>query len=452
MRAAGRRVAPAAVRRRTSGLVEHTRWLFCVAALVSYLLTAPAALNGATPPTALLLAAGTVALFLSWIRRYWTQRAPLPLDLLDALAIGAFAVACPVPAAAYAFVFAALWFRALYGTTRRVYLYCVLVATGFGAAVPVWGLLPGRVEPVRAAEVFGSLPVMFVTVVVARHLALSLFAREQTRQRDAALAALGTRLLGVTDPDAIYRHAWDTTGRICAATPGLRVLAAVPTEDELLVVGHWGSFVEAPGRLPVATLPAGAPGQAGPPADAAPLSAAAGIRGEWLALPLPGRSQGWLLLGAPGAIPDEGAVAVRSMINQVALAMLTSEAHVDLTAQATTDPLTGLANRAAFTSALAQAVASTGHHGRAAVPRPGRLQAGQRRLRAPGRRRTAAPGGRADRRQRPGRRPVRAAGRRRVRGAAARSLRADRRGPGGAAGGTGGRRRSRSRTARRASG
>jgi diguanylate cyclase (GGDEF)-like protein len=45
------------------------------------------------------------------------------------------------------------------------------------------------------------------------------------------------------------------------------------------------------------------------------------------------------------------------MTNLVALALRTSEAHQNLTTQALHDPLTGLANRAAFGAALEQSLA-----------------------------------------------------------------------------------------------
>ena len=83
----------------------------------------------------------------------------------------------------------------------------------------------------------------------------------------------------------------------------------------------------------------------------------------WLALPLPEEEpDGWIVLGAPRRVPPEAVAAIQSMINQAALALRTSAAHRDLAAQARQDALTGLPNRAAFTSALEFAITDPDRH------------------------------------------------------------------------------------------
>jgi diguanylate cyclase (GGDEF)-like protein len=129
------------------------------------------------------------------------------------------------------------------------------------------------------------------------------------------------------------------------------------TSDGLRSIGSAGTFAAAPGPLPPELVPDGL-GADRPVAVTVtgPLDAAAGVPCAWFCLPLPGRSRGVAFVGAPGRVPAESLVAVRSMMNQFALALRNSDIHGELTTQARTDPLTGLANRARFHSALARAV------------------------------------------------------------------------------------------------
>ena len=65
----------------------------------------------------LVAVASAVVLGLSWSAGYLRRSAPLGMDVVDAVAVLAFALACPQPAASFGFVFSALWFRSLYGST-----------------------------------------------------------------------------------------------------------------------------------------------------------------------------------------------------------------------------------------------------------------------------------------------------------------------------------------------
>ncbi|WNV77542.1 GGDEF domain-containing protein [Geodermatophilus sp. DSM 44513] len=71
-----------------------------------------------------------------------------------------------------------------------------------------------------------------------------------------------------------------------------------------------------------------------------------------MALPVPGTTGAVVVVGAPAGELAEVVTAVRSTVNQVALALEVSAAHRDLERRARTDPLTGLANSAAFRTAL----------------------------------------------------------------------------------------------------
>jgi diguanylate cyclase (GGDEF)-like protein len=68
-----------------------------------------------------------------------------------------------------------------------------------------------------------------------------------------------------------------------------------------------------------------------------------------------------MVLGAPKRVPTEAVMAVTSLSTQVTLALRNSDVRQALTRQARTDALTGLANRAAFTETVQQALhAATG--------------------------------------------------------------------------------------------
>ena len=344
--------------RRPTGLLEQTGWLFWLAALLSLVLTLPAPLTGNSREGALAALLASAALAASWGRRYLRRRASVPHDLVDTVAVLVFAAACPMPAVAFGFTFASLWARAIYGTTRRAVAYSLLQAAAMTASTPLWSLVPGHVGSTSPAPVLDALPVLLVTMLVARHLALVLIARDQSQRRDAALLELGTALLGVTDEEQAYALAWEATTAVCTATPGTRVLAVSPRADGLQVSGVAGEFAWRPELLPAALLTGGAPGvDEVVPLDGSPdLTAAAGFDGRWVGLGMPGVPDGTMLVGAPDGVSPDGLVALRSMMNQVALALRTIAAHRDLELQASTDALTGLANRSAFTAALERAL------------------------------------------------------------------------------------------------
>src|SRR3954462_3446248 len=75
--------------------VERTRWLFFVIALASLLLTVPGALVGAQSGEPVLLVFPGLPLAVSWTHRYLSRHVPVGFDLLDVLAVTAFALASP---------------------------------------------------------------------------------------------------------------------------------------------------------------------------------------------------------------------------------------------------------------------------------------------------------------------------------------------------------------------
>ena len=350
--------------RRPTGLVEQTRWNLCLAILVALVLVLPWPFVSASPASVPLALAAAAALVACWAGRYLTRSSPILLDVAEVAATALLAVACPSPAVVLGVAMLALWFRALYGSTRQVVVFCVLLSGAMVAAVLLWGLLPGRDRSVASTAVLASVPLLLVTMAVARHHADGLFTRGQSRQRGAALVRLGNELIGVTDKATIYQRARECAAAICAATPQMRALFAHGAGDTQLIAEYAGTFRQVPHALPRAVLPARAEPQLGawPLADQQLLNDAVGVPCAWLALPMPEEPDGWILLGAPRRVPPEAVAAMQSMLNQVALALRTSAAHRDLAAQARQDALTGLPNRAAFTSALEYAITDPNRH------------------------------------------------------------------------------------------
>jgi diguanylate cyclase (GGDEF)-like protein len=350
--------------RRPTELVEQTRWNLCLAVLVALVLVLPWPFFSASPASVPLALVASVALAACWTGRYLTRSSPVLLDVAEVAATALLAVACPSPMVVLGVAMLALWFRALYGSTLQVVLFCGLLSAAVLAAVLLWDLLPGRDRSVTSTAMLASVPLLLLTMAVARHHADGLFTRGQSRQRGAALVRLGNELIGVTDKATIYQRSRECALAICAATPQLRALFAHGAGDTQLVGEYAGTFRQVPHALPRTVLPVGAEPQLGawPLADQQLLNEAVGVPCAWLALPMPEEPDGWILLGAPRRVPPEAVAAMQSMLNQAALALRTSAAHRDLAAQARQDALTGLPNRAAFTSALEYAITDPNRH------------------------------------------------------------------------------------------
>ncbi|HVH21074.1 MAG TPA: bifunctional diguanylate cyclase/phosphodiesterase [Pseudonocardia sp.] len=345
--------------RRPAGLVEQTRWNLWLAVLFGLLLLGPWPFTSLSPASGTAAGVAAGSLIACWAYRYLSRSSPLPLDMGEVAATALLATACPSPAMVLGVALLALWFRSLYGSNQRVVLFSLLLSAGIAASMLLWGLLPGRDGPGSPTAVLASIPVMLLTMAVARHLALGLFTRSQSRQRDAALLRLGHELIGATDKATIYQRSRTAAAAICRATPEMRALFLHGDGDVQLVAGQVGPFRRTLRSLPRAVFPVAADRQVGPwpMVDPRLLDDASGVRCEWLALSLPEEPDAWILLGAPRRVSPEALAAVQSMINQAALALRTSAAHRDLAAQARQDALTGLPNRAAFTSALEFAIA-----------------------------------------------------------------------------------------------
>ncbi|MBG6059684.1 diguanylate cyclase (GGDEF)-like protein [Cryobacterium sp. MP_M5] len=343
------------VLKRPDGIAESTRWHFAVLALVSLVLSLPAAFVSAQGNVAavLVLLGAALVLAFSCIYVYVSRQVPLWLDLVDVVVITAFGLACPTPTTVVAYVFTAVWFRALYGPTWRSLVRCAFLALALSITVVLWPLAPGHTAAPATEGLFESFPLLFLAVFIARQLGGGLLAREQGTRRDTALAATGSQLLGLTDSVPIRILAWTACTEICAATPGLHLLKAVRDGTGLRIAGAAGGYLTIPVTLPgtvISTTPDPADARV---LDSTPLDAAVGATLDWTCVSLRGlHENAWMLVGAPKKIPSDALLSVRDLINQVALALRNSDVHQQLTAQAQYDSLTGLDNRASFTAKL----------------------------------------------------------------------------------------------------
>ncbi|MCZ2825019.1 MULTISPECIES: GGDEF domain-containing protein [unclassified Modestobacter] len=349
--------------RRPADLVERTRWLFGACALVSLVLTSFGAAAGAGAWRLSVIALCVAALAASWLHRYTARRGSVALDLLDALAVCAFALASPVPAVALGVTFSALWFRAVYGRTWETWAYTAAQCAGLVAALLLWEAVPGHATAAPAAPLLGALPIAPLLAVVARHLASVLQQHQHAQAWDATLARLTIQLLGVTDVEQIRQRGWETAVEICRITPGLAMVVVEGDGAHLVVQRSVGLLPQPPGtidRTPAAAgLAEATTAQEPRPITAPPeLVTAAGGAHCWAAIPLPDEPGRHLLLGG-SVLHPEGVALVQSLVNQTALAVRSTSAHRELEVQARTDALTGLANRSTFSTALAGASAST---------------------------------------------------------------------------------------------
>ncbi len=353
----------AVVRYRPRGLVRQTRWLFCGALLAALAVNTPSALIGVRPLAALGTVVGLLALGLAAVSRYRSDDTGWAVDVLDVLGLTVLAASSYDPPMTFGVGFPLLWARAIYGSTRSVALHTAGLGAAYATSLLLWPLVPGHVGAAPTAAILGTLPVFALTSAVARYLAVGLFARERAQRRSTVLAALGSRLLGLTDAADIVAAGWHTARELTDATPGLRSLTLTADAGGLRVTRATGYFVAVPERLSANGLP---PLAAGPdpyePAEATftstELDAAAGEPLEWMCLAVPGLDGAVVLMGAPDLLSSDALPAVTSALGMLGLALRSSAMHQDLHDRARTDGLTGLLNRSAFDDELGRHLAA----------------------------------------------------------------------------------------------
>lgn len=346
------------------GALPGTRWLFARLALLSLAVTLPLPLLTASFLEAVVVLLGSGVLAASWTIGYLRGRTLVAADVADTLAVFAITVASDVPSTVVAALVSALWFRSLTGTSLRAYLRPVAYTAAIAAALALWPHVSDHVAQDEILHAVATVPMLFLTVVVARRLAWMFHERKVRDDVATVYAAAIEQLLGLTEDVSIRQVAATADHGFCAAVPGLRIAKVDLVGDELVARGVRGAWTDPPVRLPGGLVDDGAAERGSVEhrvADGALLDAAVGETCAWLALSLPVVPQlgvrSWLLVGAPGRVPRVAVEALRNLANHMGLAYAVAEAHDALTERATTDALTGLANRAAFTAALEDALA-----------------------------------------------------------------------------------------------
>ena len=350
--------------RRPAGLVEQTRWLFLMFLFGEVALVLPVPLREGVAARTLLALGSTAVLVSSWIYRYLRQSTAWQLDVVDALGVLGFGLSSQRPSIAIGTVMSAMWLRAMYGSFRRLLLYCLGSAAGLAAVFPLWTVLWDDPVP-PAVYSLAPIPVTFLVTVVSRHLAMNLFAREQSQGRDATLGVLGSELLSVTDRASIFELANDCVHSLVRWSPGLGIIVTTGNalddrtgarDGDLRVVETVGSCGTVPETLPRFLVP----DMAHIGGAAIPMPAAhaffGGATGRWTGVPLPEQPGAWLFVSHPNDAQDDALRAILSMVSLVTLGLRNSTSRDHLATQAHTDPLTGLANRSAFGSALEAAL------------------------------------------------------------------------------------------------
>ncbi len=342
--------------RRPADIAQGTRWLFGVLALATLAvqgLTSLAFDHGWVQAMGL----GTAAMLAtSWITSYLLGRVPWPLDLVEAAALLGFGLSGSSPELVFAIILSAMWFRALYDSAWRSAARCAMYIGVVVLTFMLWTAVPGHGALPHTDANPGGLALIVLTVMGGRQLGRGLAAREQNLRMNAALAAAGSRLIGMTDETAIRALAWRTAVDICATSPGVRMVRVRGGEPGLRVEVATGRLDGGALVLPSGLIKPTPNGTV--LTDPAPLNLAAGATLAWVVFDLPQQKDGWLLVGAPNTVPHDVILALRSLINQVVLALSNSDVHQELLVQASEDSLTGLANRAAFTAELATDLAS----------------------------------------------------------------------------------------------
>jgi diguanylate cyclase (GGDEF)-like protein len=320
--------------------------------------------NVAVPVRAGVVAA-SLAVLAWWIAGFWRGHFPVVTELLEWPAVVGPLLVMGSVNGGIGTVFAAIFFRSLYGSRRMAAVRTVLILAGAGSA-----LLYGPLSGDTAAPDPGLLMIWALLPTFWSFLGGLLRQHDRLVRREKVLRAGSQTVASTRDPDEIrdaaVRIALELAGRPgqVAVTLGIRrgdratvVRAAGAGTDEL--VGQAFEFAHLPAEQG-ARLARGEPvviqdhgvGQLGP-------AAKFGARqGGVLILPLRagGQELGALTVSSEQELPKEIQTSLTTWAVQVATALEGAELHAELSRRAFTDPLTELANRARIDERLTTAV------------------------------------------------------------------------------------------------
>lgn len=316
------------------------------------------ALVGATPASAALVVVANLALAARLLHTLRSRRQGPLTELVTLAALGLFAYAADPPAAVAPAAIALAWFQALYGSRRASVVRPVTTVAVLAAALALPSAGPG-LGTGPAAPLAWTLPLVLLTAFVGRLFSEGAREGALNAQLGAIQVRLATRILGEPDYDELVRAGLDAHGALCTVFPGLRLLLLEERELELDVRHAAGTFADVPGSVPrPPSGPEPGPMRADPATEpaAAALDAASGAPCAWHWFEAPEQREdgphSWLVLGAPGAIPERAVTGLAFQLDQMSQALRYQVIHEQLAVQAHRDQLTGLHNRASFLAEL----------------------------------------------------------------------------------------------------
>lgn len=316
------------------------------------------ALVDATPAGAMLVVSANLALAALLVRTFRSRRQGPLTELAALVALGAFAYAADPPAAVAPATLALTWFRALYGGRRASVVRPFATVAVLAAALALPSAGPGLGSG-PSAPLAWTFPLVLLTSLVGRLFSEGAREGALNAQLGAIQVRLAMRILGEPDYDELVRAGLDAHSALCTVFPGLRLLLLEEREQTLDVVHAAGAFAAVPGSVPrPLDGPRSGPVRAGPPTDptVAALDAAAGSACAWTWFEAPEQRDDvprcWLVLGAPGAVPERAVSALAFQLDQMSQALRYQAIHERLAVQAHRDQLTGLHNRASFLAEL----------------------------------------------------------------------------------------------------
>jgi diguanylate cyclase (GGDEF)-like protein len=173
-----------------------------------------------------------------------------------------------------------------------------------------------------------------------------LAARQQRDVAEQLRDAIG-RLAGILDPDRVQQVLLDIVADV---SPAERAFLVYQREDALTVVPAGAPVANAPAILSIAS-----------PTRDGNVAALAGTAAGWIAVPLHTQTSGHGVLVAvsdePGAFGDEHLQLIAAIAGHAAAAYENAELYRRVQQLATTDALTGVANRRHFTDHAADRIA-----------------------------------------------------------------------------------------------
>ena len=225
-------------------LLGRVRWILLLASLVMAALVVPVTVASDHPTPLPLRAAAFVGLvFLVWryARGYWRSNfSPLPLTVLEGVALGTVCLATGNPPSALWLVYAGLMFRSLYGRTPDVVAVLVVYLVAFCAAVALAPFVTAGNE-VMASSFLRNLFGLALMSATLHLLSLTLSRQDRALDRERTLRDAGAALAASHGREMAYDAALAAALRLVGkGVPNVRAGLAVGSEEETVVLAAAG--------------------------------------------------------------------------------------------------------------------------------------------------------------------------------------------------------------------